>query len=68
MMGTKARRCVPLPKDISLEDLVPEDHFCHLQCKYELPDSTWTPWKASPWIANILEFRLLPNLVAYFVS
>jgi hypothetical protein len=28
MMGTKARRCAPLPKDISLEDLAPEDHFC----------------------------------------
>jgi hypothetical protein len=24
MMGTKARRCAPLPKDISLEDLAPK--------------------------------------------
>jgi transposase len=27
MMGTKVRSIAPLPKDISLEDLVPEDHF-----------------------------------------
>jgi transposase len=27
MMGTKIRSFAPLPKDVSLEDLVPEDHF-----------------------------------------
>ena len=27
MMGTKIRSFTPLPPDISLEDLVPEDHF-----------------------------------------
>ncbi len=27
MMGTKVRSFSPLPHDISLEDLVPEDHF-----------------------------------------
>jgi transposase len=27
MMGTKARNFSPLPPDVSLEDLVPEDHF-----------------------------------------
>ncbi len=27
MMGTKARSFSPLPCDVSLEDLVPEDHF-----------------------------------------
>ncbi len=26
-MGTKERRFDPLPRDLSLEDLVPEDHF-----------------------------------------
>jgi hypothetical protein len=27
MMGTKARSFSPLPPDVSLEELVPEDHF-----------------------------------------
>jgi hypothetical protein len=27
MMGTKIRSFAPLPKDVSLEDLVPQDHF-----------------------------------------
>ena len=27
MMGTKTRTFAPLPDDVSLEDLVPEDHF-----------------------------------------
>ncbi len=27
MMGTKIRSFAPLPHDLSLEDLVPEDHF-----------------------------------------
>lgn len=27
MMGTKVRSFSPLPDDLSLEDLVPEDHF-----------------------------------------
>ena len=27
MMGTKIRSFSPLPYDLSLEDLVPEDHF-----------------------------------------
>ena len=27
MMGTKARSFAPLPDDLSLEDLIPEDHF-----------------------------------------
>jgi hypothetical protein len=27
MMGTKTRTFAPLPHDVSLEDLVPEDHF-----------------------------------------
>jgi hypothetical protein len=27
MMGTKIRSFPPLPHDVSLEDLVPEDHF-----------------------------------------
>jgi transposase len=27
MMGTKTRSFSPLPDDLSLEDLVPEDHF-----------------------------------------
>jgi transposase len=27
MMGTKVRSFAPLPKDVSLEDLVPDDHF-----------------------------------------
>ncbi len=27
MMGTRTRTFAPLPDDVSLEDLVPEDHF-----------------------------------------
>jgi hypothetical protein len=27
MMGTKTRSYSPLPHDLSLEDLVPKDHF-----------------------------------------
>ncbi len=27
MMGTKIRSFSPLPKDVSLEELVPEEHF-----------------------------------------
>ncbi len=27
MMGKKERRIAPLPRDVSLEDLVPNDHF-----------------------------------------
>ena len=27
MMGAKTRTFSPLPRDLSLEDLVPEDHF-----------------------------------------
>ena len=27
MMGTKAHSFAPLPRDVSLEDLIPEDHF-----------------------------------------
>jgi hypothetical protein len=27
MMGTKIRTFAPLPPDVSLEDLVPDDHF-----------------------------------------
>jgi transposase len=27
MMGTKVRSIAPLPHDLSLEDLVPNDHF-----------------------------------------
>ena len=27
MMGTKIRSFAPLPEDVSLEHLVPEDHF-----------------------------------------
>ena len=27
MMGTKTRSFSPLPRDVSLEDLVPKDHF-----------------------------------------
>ena len=27
MMGTKIRSFAPLPRDVSLEELVPEDHF-----------------------------------------
>ena len=27
MMGIKVRSLAPLPRDLSLEDLVPEDHF-----------------------------------------
>ena len=27
MMGTKVRTFSPLPEDVSLEDLVPEDNF-----------------------------------------
>jgi hypothetical protein len=27
MMGTKVRSFAPLPEDLSLEDLVPEDNF-----------------------------------------
>jgi transposase len=36
-MGTKERNFQPLPNDISLEDLVPEDNFyCRLQAKLDL--------------------------------
>ncbi len=27
MMGTKSRSFAPLPRDVSLDDLVPRDHF-----------------------------------------
>jgi transposase len=27
MMGTKIRSFIPLPRDVSLEELVPDDHF-----------------------------------------
>ena len=27
MMGTRIRSFAPLPRDVSLEELVPEDHF-----------------------------------------
>jgi hypothetical protein len=37
MMGTKIRTFSPLPRDVSLEDLVPEDHFyCRLQARLDL--------------------------------
>jgi transposase len=37
MMGTKERNFQPLPNDISLEELVPEDNFyCRLQQKLDL--------------------------------
>jgi hypothetical protein len=37
MMGTKERNFQPLPEDISLEDLVPEDNFYRrLQQKLDL--------------------------------
>ena len=37
MMGTKERNFQPLPEDISLEDLVPEDNFYRrLQAKLDL--------------------------------
>ena len=37
MMGTKTRSFVPLPGDLSLEELVPEDHFYRrLQAKLDL--------------------------------
>ena len=37
MMGTKERNFQPLPEDISLEDLVPEDNFYRrLQEKLDL--------------------------------
>jgi transposase len=38
MMGTKERNFQPLPEDISLEDLVPEDNFYRrLQRQLDLP-------------------------------
>src|ERR671911_935642 len=37
MMGTKVRSFAPLPVDVSLEDLVPEDHFYRrLQARLDL--------------------------------
>jgi len=37
MMGTKVRSFSPLPRDISLEDLVPQDHFYRrLQARLDL--------------------------------
>jgi hypothetical protein len=30
MLGTKIRNFAPLPEDISLENLVPEEHFYRL--------------------------------------
>src|SRR5215210_9517482 len=37
MMGTKIRSFSPLPRDVSLEDLVPTDHFYRrLEAKLEL--------------------------------
>jgi hypothetical protein len=48
MMGTKTRSFTPLPHDVSLEDLVPEDSFyrrhdhrtadiCHSLCGISIP-------------------------------
>jgi transposase len=37
MMGTKIRCFAPLPHDLSLEDLVPEDHsYPHLEATLDL--------------------------------
>ena len=37
MMGTKTRSFTPLPRDISLEELVPEGHFYRrLQARLDL--------------------------------
>ena len=37
MMGTKIRSFAPLPRDLSLEDLVPEEHFYRrLQARLDL--------------------------------
>jgi transposase len=37
MMGTKVRSFAPLPRDLSLEDLVPDDHFYrHLEARLDL--------------------------------
>ena len=37
MMGTKTRSFAPLPHDVSLEDLVPKDHFYRrLQARLDL--------------------------------
>jgi len=35
-MGKKVRNFVPLPQDVSLEDLVPEDHFYRLETRLDL--------------------------------
>ena len=41
MMGTKERNFQPLPEDISLEDLVPEDNFYR---RLQNPaQGKWTP-------------------------
>ena len=42
MMGTKERTFQPLPNDISLEDLVPEDNF------YRRLQEGLTPWLLHP--------------------
>jgi hypothetical protein len=36
MMGTKTRSFSPLPHDLSLEDLVPKDHFYRLEAQLDL--------------------------------
>ena len=37
MMGTKTRSFTPLPRDVSLEELVPKDHFYRrLQARLDL--------------------------------
>jgi hypothetical protein len=46
MMGAKVRSFSPLPDDLSLEDLVPKDHFYRrLQARLDLSfvrDSWWS--------------------------
>src|SRR5215203_4824430 len=36
MMGKKVRTFTPLPRDVSLEDLVPKDHFYRLETRLDL--------------------------------
>src|SRR5215208_2100015 len=62
MMGTKIRSFAPLPRDLSLEDLVPDDHFYRrleaqldLSCVRDLVGPStptvaghrWTRWSSS---------------------
>jgi hypothetical protein len=58
MMGNKVRSFAPLPDDLSLEDLVPEDNFYRrLQARLDLSFVRELVGRSTPKVAGLLLTR-----------